>query len=351
VQLEIKLTKKIGELDLDTDFSLSKNRTGLFGPSGSGKSTLMNLLAGLTQADSGFIRLDDRLLFDSSKKINVRPEHRRIGVVFQHAHLFPHLDVRGNVLYGYRRTAKENRRINPEDLLEALGITSLLKRRVESLSGGERQRAALARTMLTCPRLILMDEPLSGLDEDLKFQLIPYLNRVFAEFQIPLLFISHSLLEMRLMTQEIVVIDQGKIKEQRATEEFARDTWDTGRKGYVNLLNLGRSSTYHDLFAYEWGANRLILTEPGLSKENLFELDAREIILFKRHPEAASARNLLECRVNKIFTSGNRVRVELQCGRDQLIAQIVPESVRELKIKEGCSVIAAIKATAFRRIF
>lgn len=351
MQLEIKLTKKIGELHLDTSFSLSKNRTGLFGPSGSGKSTLMNLLAGLIQADSGFIRLDDRLLFDSSKKINVRPENRRIGVVFQHAHLFPHLDVRDNVLYGYRRTAEENKRIDPEDLLEALGITTLLKRRVDSLSGGERQRVALARTMLTCPRLILMDEPLSGLDEDLKFQIIPYLNRVFAEFQIPLLFISHSLIEMRLMTREIVVIDQGKIKEQRATEEFARDSWDTGRKGYVNLLNLGSSSAHHDLFAYDWGKNRLVLTEPGLSKENLFELDAREIILFKRHPEATSARNLLECTVNKVFTSGNRVRVELQCGADQLIAQIVPESVRELKIEEGCTVIAAIKASAFRKIF
>jgi molybdate transport system ATP-binding protein len=350
VQLEVKLTKKIGELHLDTAFSLSENRTGLFGPSGSGKSTLMNLLAGLNQADSGFIRLDGRVLFDSLNKINVKPENRRIGVVFQHAHLFPHMDVRGNVLYGYRRTAKEERRIDPEDLLEALGINSLLKRRVGSLSGGERQRVALARTMLTCPRLILMDEPLSGLDEELKFQIIPYLNRVFKEFRIPLLFISHSLIEMRLMTREIVVVDQGKIKEQRATEKFARDSWDTGRKGYVNLLNLGVSSTHRDLFTYDWGNTRLVLTEPGLLQENLFELDAREIILFKRHPEATSARNLLECRVNKVFTSGNRVRVELQCGEDQLIAQIVPESVRELKIEEGCTVIAAIKASAFRRI-
>ena len=351
MQLEVKLTKKIGELQLETEFSLSQNRTGLFGPSGSGKSTLMNLLAGLIQADAGFIRLDDTTLFDSSENINLRPENRRIGVVFQHAHLFPHLDVRANVLYGYRRTSEANKRINPETLLEALGIGSLLKRRVESLSGGERQRVALARTMLTCPRLILMDEPLSGLDEDLKFQIIPYLNRVFAEFKIPLLFISHSLMEMRLMTREIVVVENGKIKEQRATEEFARDSWDTGRKGYINLLSLGRSSEHHDLFAYDWGNTRLVLTEFGPLEENIFELDAREIIIFKRHPEATSARNLLECQVNKIFTSGNRVRVELGCGGEKLIAQIVPESVRELKISEGCTVVAAIKATAFRKIF
>ena len=153
------------------------------------------------------------------------------------------------------------------------------------------------------------------------------------------------------MTREIVVIDQGKIKEQRVTEEFAKESWDTGRKGYVNLLNLGPSSAHHDLFAYEWGKTRLVLTEPGDSIENVFELDARAIILFKRHPEAASARNLLECRVNKVFTSGNRVRVELECGEERLIAQIVPESVRELEIVEGCTVVAAIKASAFRKIF
>ncbi|MDJ0621431.1 MAG: molybdenum ABC transporter ATP-binding protein [Desulfocapsaceae bacterium] len=351
MELEVRLVKRKGVFDLNASFRLTANKTGLFGPSGSGKSTLMNLLAGLEQADSGYIRLDDHVIFDSSNNINIRPEQRRIGVVFQHAHLFPHLNVRSNVLYGYKRTAQENRRIVPEDLLEALGITELLSRKVASLSGGERQRVALARTMLTCPRLILMDEPLSGLDEELKFQIIPYLTRVFSNFEIPLLFISHSLLEMRLMTREIVVIDKGEIQEQAATETFAKSLWDTGRKGYINLLKLGPSEQHHDLYGYEWGQNRLVLTEANGSAKAIFELDAREILLFRRHPEATSARNLLECRVNKIFRSGNRVRVELLSGGEQLIAQIVPESVEELGIREGCTVVAAVKASAFRKIF
>lgn len=351
MQLEVKLKKKLGNFQLDTDFSLSGQRIGLFGPSGSGKSTLMNLLAGLAQADSGHIRLEDTVLFDSSNKINLMPEKRRIGVVFQHAHLFPHMSVRNNVLYGWKRTEPKNRRIDPQLLYEVLEISPLLERSVRTLSGGERQRVALARTILTCPRLILMDEPLSGLDENLKFQIIPYLNRVFTEFQIPLLFISHSMLEMRLMTDKVLVVEQGCIKQQVPTEELAKSSWNCGRQGYVNLLKLGRSSPRHDLYMYKWGNANLIMTEPAEKEENLFELDAREIILFKRHPEATSARNLLTCKVRQVYMSGNRARVELVCGENLLVAQIVPESVRELQIEEGVEVIAAIKASVFKKIF
>jgi molybdate transport system ATP-binding protein len=351
MQLDVQLIKQRGDFQLDTSFSLSGERTGIFGPSGSGKSTLMNLLAGLTTADSGHIRLDGDPLFDSSEKINLKPDERRIGVVFQHAHLFPHMSVRSNILYGYKRTRIENRLIEPDALFEVLGIEPLLARNVVTLSGGERQRVALARTVLTCPRLILMDEPLNGLDENLKFQIIPYLNRVFSEFRIPLLFISHSMLEMRMMTEEVLVIEAGKIRQHIGTESLAKTSWDTDRKGYTNLLSLGKSSPHHDLFSYHWGNTSLILTEPGLVEENLFELDAREIILFKRHPEATSARNLLKCIVKQIYMSGNRARVELACGTSTIVAQIVPESVRELGIQEGCNVIAAIKASAFRRIF
>ncbi len=351
MQLDVQLKKAMGDFQLDCQFSTTNTKTGIYGPSGSGKSSLMSLLAGLTTADSGYIHIDDNCLFDSSQRINIKPNERRIGVVFQHAHLFPHMSVGNNVLYGYKRTPNENRRIAPDDIFKVLGIDSLLKRSVTTLSGGERQRVALARTVLTCPQLILMDEPLNGLDEELKFHIIPYLNRVFSEYAIPLLFISHSLIEMRMMTDEVLVMDNGAVRQQIATESLAKTSWDTERRGYVNLLTLGESCPHHDLFSYQWGDSSLILTEPGEAGENLFELDAREIILFKRHPEATSARNLISCRVSNVFMSGNRARVELDCGDKQLIAQIVPESVRELEIHEGCQVIAAIKASAFTKIF
>lgn len=350
MQLDVSLHKQQGSFQFHAEFSLTGQRIGLFGPSGSGKSTLMHLLAGLVKPDSGYIHLDGIPLFDKARSINLPPEQRRVGVVFQHAHLFPHISVRRNLLYGWNRTPEAERHINPEAIIEVLHLEHLLERGVNLLSGGERQRVALGRTILTCPRLILMDEPLTGLDEELKYQIMPYLNSVFSRFDIPLLFISHSLLEMRLMTEQVLVVEQGEVKRQMATEELAQSAWAASRQGYVNLLRLGRPQAHGDLWAYKWGDTRLVLTEQGENEENVFELDAREILLFKRHPEATSARNLLPCTVNKLFTVGNRVRVELQCGSETITVQIVPESMRELELEIGKEVVAVIKASAFSKL-
>lgn len=350
MHLDVSLRKQQGTFQFTAEFSLSGQRIGLFGPSGSGKSTLMHLLAGLLKPDSGSIHLDETVLFDSARGINLPLEQRRIGVVFQHAHLFPHMSVRRNLLYGWRRTPEAERHVEPEAIIEVLHLAHLLDRGVNLLSGGERQRVALGRTILSCPRLILMDEPLTGLDEELKFQIMPYLNSVFSRFDIPLLFISHSLLEMRLMTEQVLVVEQGEVKRQMATEELAQSAWAASRQGYVNLLRLDRPQPQGDLWAYQWGDVRLVLTEQGENEENVFELDAREILLFKRHPEATSARNLLPCTVRKLFTVGNRVRVELQCGSQTMTVQIVPESMRELALETGKEVVAVIKASAFRKL-
>lgn len=350
MQLEVDIEKQNGNFHFTADFSLSSSRCGIFGPSGSGKSTLMHLLAGLQNPDRGKILLDGKKLFDSAAGINRAPEARRIGVVFQHAHLFPHMDVRRNLFYGWKRTPAEQRRINPEALIEVLNLDHLLDRGIAGLSGGERQRVALGRTVLACPQLILMDEPLTGLDEELKYQIIPYLKKVFAEFDIPLLFISHSLSEMRLMTDDVLVFKEGGFQGKMATEELARSSLATGGAGYANMLELGRPEPAGDLWAYRWGDRQLILTEPGESKENLFELNARDIVLFKQHPVATSARNLLTCRVIDIFGAKNRVGVELLCDNRRLVAQIVPDSVRELGIVAGAEVIAMIKASSFRKL-
>jgi molybdate transport system ATP-binding protein len=351
VQLDVQLKKSFREFTLDVAFSLSSPRTGIFGPSGSGKSTIMNLLSGLELPDSGFIRLGDAVLFDAKKKINLKPDQRNVGVVFQHAHLFPHMSVKRNIFYGYKRVKSKHRQIDPDGLFDVLGVTQLLSRNVSTLSGGERQRIALARTVLSNPRLILMDEPLSALDEGHKFQIIPYLKKVFNKYGIPMIFISHSVLEMRMMTDEVLVIEKGCIQQHSAAEELVRKSWGSGLESYTNLIHLGESSPCKDLFCYQWGDTSLILTEPAEGRENLFELDSRDILLFKRHPEATSARNLLQCTVEDVYSCGNRARVELSCGNENLIAQIVPESVSELGIEPGAVVVAAIKASAFKKIF
>jgi len=351
MRLEVAVRKRQGGFQLAAEFALTGDRCGLFGPSGSGKSTLMHLLAGLLTPDEGRISLDGRPLFDSVKGINVPPRERRVGVVFQQAHLFPHLNVERNLLYGFRRSPETERRIDPEALIQVLNLSHLLERAITTLSGGERQRVAIGRTVLACPRLILMDEPLTGLDEELKYQIIPYLKRVFSEFALPLIFISHSLPEMRLMTNEVLVFESGQLRERLSAEELARRGLVTGSRGYSNLLTLRCPEPRGDLWCYRWEGSELILIEPGGEGETLFELAAKDITLFKRHPEASSARNILECEVVGLFGAGNRVGVELACNGGRLVSQIVPESVRELEIREGGRVTAVIKASAFRRLY
>lgn len=351
MNLRVALEKRLGPFRLNVDFSITGKRTGVFGPSGSGKSTLMYILAGLLKPDQGLMRLNERILFDTKEHIHVPPEKRRIGVVFQHAHLFPHMSVRRNLMYGFKRIPLKERKIEPETLIETLSLDHIAKRNVNRLSGGERQRVALGRTLLACPHLILMDEPLTGLDRDLKYQIIPYLKKVFDEFDIPMIFISHSIREMQLMTDDVLILEKGRVARRLSSENLARQNLISGTRGYANLITLKHPVPHRDLFRYRWGKKDLILTESGKTGDNLFALPSKEIMLFKRHPEASSARNLLECIVTHVFKMGNRVGVELDCSGETLICQIVPESLNELGIKKGEHVIAAIKASAFQRLF
>jgi molybdate transport system ATP-binding protein len=349
--LEVDVEKAFSDFRCRVAFSLETQKCGVFGPSGSGKSTLMHMLAGLLQPDQGRIRLNGRTLFDHREGVNLPPEARRVGVVFQHAHLFPHMSVKKNLFYGMNRVPRNERSINPEQLINALRVEPLLERRVSKLSGGERQRVALGRTILACPHLILLDEPLAGLDGMLKYQIIPHLRRVFAEFSIPMLFISHSLQEMRMMTEEVLVMANGSIQQQLATEELARSSLGSGGRGYTNLLDLESPCDLGNLLRYRWGAVDVMLVKTSDPTSGRFALNSRDILLFKKHPEATSARNMLPCIVKRTYRTDWLVGVELDCRGSTLIAEIVPQSLDELNIGTGSEIIAVFKASAFRRLY
>lgn len=351
MKLELSLRRRLGDFKFSADFALEGNQFGVFGPSGSGKSTLMNLLAGLLKPEQGYIRMNRDTLYDSFSGVNVLPEERRIGVVFQHAHLFPHMGVRQNLLYGYRRIPRKERKIELNSLVDVLGLGPLLERGVNGLSGGERQRVALGRTLLSSPRLILLDEPLTGLDTELKYQIIPYLKKVFTEFGIPLIFISHSINEMRLMTEQVLEFSGGCLTGQTSAEDLARRQMGSSQVDYANLLELRNPRPHEGLFVYRWGSRDLILLAGREDSGGMFELPSKEVTLFKRHPEATSARNLLPCRVQRVFGAGNRFGVELDCGGRKLVSQVVGEAVAELGLKPGTEVVAVIKASAFRRLY
>ena len=349
--LDVDLEKDFGEFRCRIAFSLTSEKCGVFGPSGSGKTSLMHMLAGLLQPDSGRIKLNALTLFDRKAGINLPPEARRVGVVFQHAHLFPHMSVKKNLFYGFNRIPVQQRNISPDQLIRVLQIEQLLDRSVAKLSGGERQRVALGRTILACPHLILLDEPLAGLDGMLKYQIIPHLRRVFAEFSIPMLFISHSLQEMRMMTEEVLVMNHGLVQKQIATEELARTSHGSGGRGYTNLLRLESPNDLGKLLSYQWGEVSLMLVKTNDPSAGEFALNSRDILLFKKHPEATSARNMLPCIVRNTYQTDWLVGVELDCRGNTLIAEIVPQSLDELDIRPGSEIVAVFKASAFQRLY
>lgn len=203
------MTWQRGNFALHACARMDSRVTGLCGASGAGKSTLLALIAGLQKPDSGCILLDGRVLVDTDKKIFLPPEKRHIGLVFQDAQLFPHLSVKHNLLYGFHRLKPEERSFSLEEILGLLEIRHLLDRHPRLLSGGEKQRVALGRALLYSPRLLLLDEPLSSLDEKRKQQILPFLLRVRDELQMPMLFVSHVQEEVRYLSEKIWLIENG----------------------------------------------------------------------------------------------------------------------------------------------
>ena len=350
MELRMAVQKRFGAFFLDVDVTVSGERIGIFGPSGGGKSTLVGLVAGLIRPDRGRIVLGEETLFDSSVGRSVSPDRRRMGMVFQRPSLFPHLSVKGNLLYGFRRCQAEYRKIAFEDVVEVLKIGGLLDRGVKHLSGGEKQRVAIGRAVLGNPRLLLLDEPLSALDDNLKLQIVPFLRNACETFRIPYLFISHSLLEMRLMTDKVLRVVDGRVVEQTTAEALARRQMGAAGAGYVNLLHLPAPIPTGGLYAYKWGEQQLLISSVNDQQEALFELSSTDIILFKGRPEAISARNLLECTVINVFPAGNRVGLDLDCRGGKLVAEVVDQAAHELDIRPGSQLFAAIKAAAFKKL-
>ncbi len=350
MNLEVELIKSFNRFEFAAGFAVEGQRIGIFGPSGSGKSTLSHLLAGLLEPSAGRIQLDGRCLFDSGRRINLSPEKRRVAVVFQHAHLFPHLNVRRNLLYGFRRTPASRRKLELADVAAALGISHLLSRSVGGLSGGEKQRVALGRALLASPDLLILDEPLSALDKRLKEQIIPYLRKTLRRFAIPYLYISHSLSEMRLLTDQVLQFSGGQLQEMTDAETLARQRMASKRQGYLNHLSLSEPREVGSMLGYRWGENELLLTDHPNPQAGLFELSSKDILLFKNHPQALSARNLLTGTIDGLIPQGGSVGVELNCRGEKLIAQVVREAALELDLQIGSQVYAAVKASAFRRL-
>lgn len=209
--LELDLEFRRGALTLRAQATLDGGTTGICGPSGSGKSTLLALVAGLLRPQRGSIRFDGTAMTDTARGVFVPAWRRHFGLVFQDGQLFPHLSVRQNLLYGWQRLRPEERRFELDPVAQLLEIEPLLERRTAQLSGGERSRVALGRALLYSPRLLLMDEPLSALDDRLKEQILPFLKRVRDQTRIPMLYVSHSRAEVDYLAERVLRIEDGQL--------------------------------------------------------------------------------------------------------------------------------------------
>jgi molybdate transport system ATP-binding protein len=209
--LDINVKRLQGAFKVDAAFvAEGTGITALFGRSGAGKTSVINMVAGLVRPDEGRIVVNGKTCFDSEKGLNVPPEKRRFGYIFQDARIFPHLSVKSNLIYGMNLVPRSERFVAFDQVVELLGLEHLLNRRPAKLSGGEKQRVAIGRSLLTSPRLMLMDEPLASLDDERKSEVLPFIATLPKEFDVPILYVSHSVDEILILADYLVIVDSGR---------------------------------------------------------------------------------------------------------------------------------------------
>lgn len=205
IGLDFRLVQ--GAFTLDITAQLDRPITALFGPSGAGKTTVLDAVAGLRTPASGSIRINDRVVFDRERGVNVPAHARHVGYVAQDVALFPHMSVRRNVLYGRRKGQK----LSLDTVTRMLEIEPLLDREVPQLSGGERQRVALARALMSAPELLLLDEPLAAVDVERRRRILPYIERVRDQMRVPIVYVTHDHAEAALLADEVILLEGGRI--------------------------------------------------------------------------------------------------------------------------------------------
>ena len=355
-RLEVALGLERGDFRLDValDVRLS-GVTAVFGPSGCGKTTLLRTLAGIEREAKGRIAFDGTVWQDDRGGF-VPARDRRAGLIFQDARLFSHLTVKGNILYGHRRTPKNERIFEPDTVIRLMDLEALLGRRIASLSGGERQRVSFARAVLASPRLLLMDEPLASLDQDRKEDLLPFIERLAGELAIPILYVSHEIDEVVRLATDLLLMNEGRIVASGPIEEVS-NRFDL--RSYAGRLDAGSVLRMrvagHDAaagitrFAFAGGevlGPRIDLAEGA---EVNLRVRSRDVAIALDPPGRTSILNVLPGKVVEIGPDeGPQAHVLLDIGAP-LWARIMRRSVEALDLAPGRPVYALVKAVAVDR--
>ncbi len=352
MSIRARLRIRRGAFSLAAEFETPpRGVTGVFGPSGCGKTTLLRAIAGLETRTHGTLRVGDELWQDGRRSL---PAHRRpVGMVFQEGNLFPDRSVRANVEYGWRRVPRGRRRIGPGEAADLLGLGGLLDRRPAGLSGGERQRVAIARALAVNPRLLLMDEPLSALDRGRRRELLPYLDRLHRELEMPILYVSHALDEIARLADHLVLLEAGRVLASGAPAElFARTdlplAHDPDAESIVHTRVAGYQSRYGLLELEFAGGTFLVPGErhPEGSALRLRVL-ARDVSLTLSRARDTSILNIFPAQVEALEPEGRgHVTVVMRTGGQPLLARITRRSAEALALAPGVEVHAQIKSVA-----
>ena len=338
---------------LDAEFSIPEHGiTALFGRSGSGKTTLLRAIAGLETAGAGALKVGNEIWQDDTRRL--APHERPVGYVFQETALFPHLDVRRNLRYGFDRVPETERRITFDDAVRWLGIENLLARDPNSLSGGERQRVAIARALLTSPRLLLLDEPVASLDAAGKDEILPYLERLHEELEIPVLYVSHSPDEVARLADHMVLMDGGQVLAAGPIAELlTRFDLPLAIGPEAESIVQGRIAAHDEAFGLtfvEFSGGRFQVVHKNLpvGKPVRLRILARDVSLTLQRQSDTSILNIFAGAVDAIVDddAASRCVVRLRVGDDLLLAQITRKSATSLGLEPGRDVFAQVKSVA-----
>ena len=353
LQARFDLPLSTFRLKVDLDVPIS-GITAIFGPSGSGKTTLLRCLAGLERAPQGFMQLGEDLWQDESRGHCLPLSERPIGYVFQEPRLFPHYNVRANLLYGYKRIPVDARQVTPEQVIEILGIGHLLERRIHKLSGGEQQRVAIGRALLTSPKLLLLDEPLASLDLLRKQELLPFIRQLHEQLRIPVLYVSHALTEILQLADRVILLKEGHVVGTGTLNEVfttlnVRSQLGPHRIGAILDARVTHHDSQYGLTQLDFKHHSLLVPIQAVPvghtvRVHIFSNDVSLVLGHTVVP--TSILNILEATVVEVREiNQSSVDVVLDIGTP-LIASITRKSLMTLGLKPGQRVFAHMKTVA-----
>ena len=351
-KIRLDFRKSLGRFTLEVNCTLETKVSAFLGVSGSGKSTLLNCVSGTLAPDEGEIAFRDEILYASAAGVNLPPEKRRFGYVFQEGYLFPHLTVAQNIRYGQPNPRKSS------DAIDVLEIAELLQRYPKELSGGERQRVAVARALAMEPRMLLMDEPLAALDDALKDRIIPYLRQIKEAFEIPILYVTHAFSEAMALADEAFLLTDGKIMargepHRLLTAPSAMPIAQLTGVENILFLSVTASDKARGLTALGIGSQSLMIpyTDIEVGERVPVAIRAEDIIISLEPDISVSARNILPGRIQDLDVKSERTWVSIRVERHYLAVKITHEAREQLQLREGSEVYCVIKASAINLLW